>query len=249
MRTLAVATLLVLSLLVSAVALAAPRRHHHRAAARSPVVCAPGVFPFKSATQPYRRTLAANPVAEIYSLGIGPPAKPGAQESKRRIYGCVYGHRGAYLLGVEPYFQETSRYSTGYFIGDRNIVLDGPIIAYEDFILAEGLYGYKWGVVVKDLRTGATLHHEPTGKYKNSGEPELEFGIGPTTGIVLSGDGSVAWIVEASAAEGRYQIHTADPTGARLVAEGADIDPASLALANNTIYWVQGGQPHTATFN
>ncbi len=247
MRTLALASLLVLSLAATAVSLAAsPRRHH---GAQRPSVCAPGVFPFKASTQPYRRTLAADPVAEIYSLGVGPPAKPGSEESKRRIYGCVYGHRGAYLLGVEPYFQTTSRYSTGYAIGDRNIALDGPIVAYEDFILAEGVYGYKWGVVVKDLRTGATLHHEPTGKYLHSGEPELEFGIGPTTGIVLDRDGSVAWIVEASAPEGRYQVHIADTTGARLVAQGPDIDPASLALAGKVIYWTQGGEPHTAALN
>jgi hypothetical protein len=196
-----------------------------------------------------------DPQAQVYSLGVQPlagkplPAFPGSQESKRQIYGCVYGHRGAYLLGVEPYFQVVSRYGDGYSSGDRNIVLAGPIVAYEHFVLAEGLDGYKWGVAVEDLRTGAMLRDEPTGKRKVSGEPELEFGIGHTTAIVLKSDASVAWIVETSADEGRYQLHAADATGSRVLAEGPDIDPTSLALANNALYWTQAGQPHAANLN
>jgi hypothetical protein len=168
---------------------------------------------------------------------------------KRQIYGCAYGKRGAYFLGVEPY-EETTKYMNYSYFGDRNIVVAGPIVAYEHFSLAEGLGGYKWGVAVRDLRTGRTLRDEPTGKAKiPGGEPELEFGIGHTAAIVVKNDGSAAWILETSPAEGRYQVHAADTTGSTLLASGPDIDPTSFALGENTLYWTQGGKPFSAPLN
>jgi hypothetical protein len=243
--------LLLASLLSAAAATAAPR--HHRK--HLPPACSPGTSPFKSKTQPYRRTLAVDPVAQVYSLGGGPPPKPPppgfgrTQEWKRQIYGCVYGHRGAYSLGVEPY-EESTKYMNYSYFGDRNIVLAGPIVAYEHYSFAEGLGGKRLGVAVQDLRTGATLRDEPTGKAKiPGGEPELEFGIGHTATIVVKSSGSVAWILETSAQEDRYQVHAADMTGSRLVASGPDIDPSSLALAGSTLYWTQGGKPFSAPLN
>jgi hypothetical protein len=136
------------------------------------------------------------------------------------------------------------------YFGDRNIVLAGPIVAYEHYSFAEGLGGTRLGVAVRDLRTGATLRDEPTGKAKIPGsEPELEFGIGHTATIVVKSNGSVAWILETSAQEDRYQVHAADMTGSRLLASGPDIDRSSLALAGNTIYWMQSGQPRAAPLN
>jgi hypothetical protein len=217
-------------------------RHHKHL----PLLCAPGTSPSKSATQPYRKTIAADPVAQVYSLGAGPPVTPGHGEWKRQIYGCTYGHRGAYSLGVEPY-RELSKYSNESRFGELNIVLAGAIVAYEDFSFFEGLGGQRQGVVVEDLRTGRRLRDEPTGKHKVPGsEPELEFGIGDTTAIVVKSDGSVAWIVKTSTEEGTYQVHAADATGSRVLASGADIDPSSLALAESTLYWTQGSQPHSA---
>lgn len=228
---------------------AAAGKHHRR---QLPPKCSPGSSPYKSQTEPYRRTLAVDPIAQVYSLGGGPPPKPPPPgfprtgEWKRQIYGCASGKRGAYFLGVEPY-EETTKYMNYSYFGDRNIVLAGPIVAYEHFSLAEGLGGYKWGVAVRDLRTGRTLRNEPTGKAKiPGGEPELEFGIGHTTAIVVKSNGSVAWTVETSAQDGRYQVHAADTTGSTLLASGPDIDPTSLALAENTLYWIQGGQPHAS---
>jgi hypothetical protein len=136
------------------------------------------------------------------------------------------------------------------YFGDSNLVLAGPIVAYEHYSFAEGLGGSRQGVAVEDLRTGATLRDEPTGKAKSpGGEPELEFGIGHTATIVVKTNGSVAWILETSAQEDRYQVHAADTTGSRLVASGPDIDPSSLALAGSTLYWTQGGKPSSATLN
>jgi hypothetical protein len=188
-------------------------------------------------------------VAQVYSLGGGPPATPGHSEWRRQIYGCAYGHRGAYSIGIEPY-REVTKYMNVSYLGDLNVVLAGPIVAYERYSLSEGLGGQRQGVIAEDLRTGRKLHDEPTGTHKIPGpEPELEFGIGDTTAIVVKTDGSVAWIVKTSAFEGGYQVHAADTTGSRLLASGPDIDPASLALGESTVYWTQGGKPFSATLN
>jgi hypothetical protein len=252
MRSIGHSVVFAVVLLATASVAGAAKGHHHK---HLPPLCSPGASPFKSKTQPYRRTLGVDPVAQVYSLGGGPPPKPPppgsprTEESKRQIYGCVYGHRGAYSLGTEPY-REVTKYLSETYFGDRNIVLAGPIVAYEHYSFAEGLGGIRQGVVVEDLRTGVTLRDEATGKRKvPGGEPELEFGIGHTAAIVVKSDGSVAWILETSAQEDTYQVHAADMTGSRLLASGPDIDPSSLALAGNTLYWMQGGKPFSAMLN
>jgi hypothetical protein len=135
------------------------------------------------------------------------------------------------------------------YSGDTNFVLAGPIVAFEHFWIAfEGQP--KWGVTVRDLRTGRVLRNEPTGTDVTPGpEPEQDFGIGHTTAIVVKTDGSVAWIVETSKEEGRYQVHAADMNGGRVLASGADVDPTSLALAEGTLYWMQGGRAYSAALN
>jgi hypothetical protein len=241
----------VMALLLIGASVADGAARHHRTSPR----CSPGSSPHRSASQPYRQTIAVDPYAQVYSLGGGPPVKPPppgyprTEEWERKIYGCVYGHWGAYFLGVEPRHQVTKYMNESYF-GDLNLVLAGPIVAYERFSIGEDLGAVRLGVAVQDLRTGRTLRDEPTGKARIPGsEPELEFGIGHTTAIVVKSDGSVAWIVKTSASEGRDQVHAVDTTGSRVLASGSDIDPTSLALAGSTLYWTQGGKPFSAPLN
>jgi hypothetical protein len=134
-----------------------------------------------------------------------------------------------------------------YYGVDRE-VLAGPIVAYEEVANALGCGFCHWAVLVRDLRTGRTLRKEPTGTPLNPALNE-NFGVGPTTAIVVKSDGSVAWIANAGKEEGGYQVHAADRAGSRLLASGPDIDPSSLALAGNTLYWAQGGQPRSARLN
>lgn len=220
------------------VAPAQARRRHHR---ELPTTCGSGTSPFKSASQPHRRTVAANAVAQVYSLqGRVLPTK---------IYGCAYGHRAAYKLGVVPYREGDKYMNQEIYSGDTNFVLAGPIVAFEHFWIA--FEGHpRWGVTVRDLRTGRVLRNEPTGTAVTPGpEPEQDFGIGHTTAIVVKTDGSVAWIAEAPKEDGRYQVHAADMNGGRVLATGPDIDPASLALAEGTLYWMQGGRAYSAALN
>jgi hypothetical protein len=230
----------VLALLALAVTVA-PAQARKRRHKQLPATCAAGSSPFKSASQPRRQTVAADAVAQVYRLGgLRVPTK---------IYGCAYGHRGAYKLGVVP-FREGDKYMIQeIYSGDTNFVLAGSIVAYEHFWIA--FEGHpKWGVTVRDLRTGRVLRDEPTGTAVNPGpEPEQNFGIGHTTAIVVKTDGSVAWIVEAGKEDGRYQVHAADALGSRVLATGPDIDPTSLAVGEDTLYWQQGGRAYSAALN
>jgi hypothetical protein len=248
MRLIARSVVFGLLLAVASVATAEPRHH------KPPPRCSPGSSPYKSALQPYRQTLAIDPYAQVYSLGGGPPVKapppgfPRTEEWTRQIYGCVYGHRGAYRLGVAPR-TETTKYMEETHYGDTGEILAGPIVAYEFFTIPS--FGRPfWKVVVQDLRTGRALRDEPTGTPASPGlEPEVRAGIGHTTAIVLKSNGSVAWIVSTGEDEGRYQVHAADTAGSRLLAFGANIAPHSLALAGSTLYWTQGGKPLSAVLN
>jgi hypothetical protein len=87
----------------------------------------------------------------------------------------------------------------------------------------------------------------PTGETPK--DHPKHVGHGPTTAIVAKADGAVAWILDTVQSENRYQVHTLDETGEHIPAAGSNIDPTSLALAGNTVYWTQGDQPFSASLN
>jgi hypothetical protein len=255
MRSIARSVVLAALLLATAsVAIAAP---HHRVLLPT---CSPGTTPFRSATQSYRQTIVVDTGAQVYGLSSGVPLLPQPESISnrpnngpiQRVYGCAYGHRGAYSLGAAAHL-ESSKYMETFYGGVAREVLAGPLVAYEVVANQYGCGFCHWGVVVRDLRTGRTLRDEPTGTPVNPALQE-NFGVGPTTAIVIKADDSVAWIADARAAGGRpseggYQVHAADQTGSRLLASGEDIDPHSLALAGSTLYWTQGGKPFSAPLN
>jgi hypothetical protein len=45
---------------------------------------------------------------------------------------------------------------------------------------------------------------------------------------------------------GKDQVYTLEASGQRMIASGNEIDPLSLALADETIYWTQAGKPASA---
>jgi hypothetical protein len=76
-----------------------------------------------------------------------------------------------------------------------------------------------------------------------------KVGVGFTSAIVVKDDGAVAWIAETRLQPAEYEVHIVDNTGGRIVASGAEIAPRSLALADSTLYWTQGGRPMSAMLN
>jgi hypothetical protein len=187
------------------------------------------------------KLIAADTQAVVY---LGHVAARPSYTSYTAYLGCVRGSRRAYEVGGP------SVGSSSGAGGARHLTLAGTVVAWEAFESA-GVTGElgreSWMVVVRDLRTGSVLRRLPTGTARVKGW----VGVGPTQQIVVSGNGAVAWIASVAGPAGQdaLEIHVADRTGARVVAEGSDIESDSLALAGSTLYWTQGGKPSAATLN
>jgi len=166
------------------------------------------------------------------------------------VRGCVDGHRRSHAIG-EPV--ECSAGSTSGCGGIDRETLDDTMVAYEEIsVSSEGNGGgsSSYLVIVRDLRTGRVLHRTPTGTPL---QPRSDYvGVGNAVAIVVKSDGSVAWIADdyerssgaGTPSETRYfDVEAVDSSGSRLLASGTNVDPSSLALAGNTLYWTQGGKP------
>jgi hypothetical protein len=158
-------------------------------------------------------------------------------------YGCVYGSRHTYELGMPSDCVDVSLGACG---GITNVVLAGSTVAYEEFSSRSGA----WWVVVRDLSSGRVLRRLRT----NTPGPLNTAGALET--LVLKSDGAVAWVAQAHLPTAvpngprEYEVYAADATGeSRLLASGSGIEPASLALAGSTVYWIQGGRPVSASLN
>lgn len=178
------------------------------------------------------------------------------QNAHTRIYrrdgdtfGCLRTRNKRYKLGAY-------RRDDFLFAGQRNLRLAGRYVAYEDF--QEGKDGLQYHVVVLDLRTGRRKHDVATGPTPaDTGVVGFAYGIGPTSAIRLRATGAVAWIARNRYADSPlYEVRKRDTyrsrgangdLGTELLAQGPDIDPASLGLRRNILSWNQGGQRRSAT--
>jgi hypothetical protein len=186
--------------------------------------------------------VVADAQAQIYEA----PESPDLPEFLS-VFGCVYGRRKPYVLGI-PLGDESSSGSAGV----TNEVLAGPIVAYEKSLVQPGPGFTSYIVFVRDLRNGRVLHKVPTGTAL-SPNPNL-VGAGSTTAIVVKGDGAVAWINETFLKSGEklvlgFEVHAVDSTGSRVLASGPEIERHSLALVGSTLYWMQGGKPMSAVLH
>jgi hypothetical protein len=161
----------------------------------------------------------------------------------RRYVVCVTGRKRALVVS------EAGPCSSQACAGIIRLTLAGPMLAYEEF--ATGNVQEKGGdfwITVQDALTGKVLHNLPTG----SGPPieAGSVGVGPAVSILVKSDGSAAWIAEnlKESAKGKpfYEVHIVNRSGTQLLAAGSEIDPSSLALGGNIVYWTQGGKPYSA---
>ncbi len=192
----------------------------------------------------HSRTVVADGEAEVY---LAP--EEAALPEFLGFYGCSFAHKRSYLLGSPP------AYSSSGGSGIKLETLAGAMVAFEGGSASEH-YGTSWLIVVRDLGDGKVVHSVPTGTPAHPEPPRLEdgiikqnVGIGPAKAIVVKSDGAVAWVVETDREEGSYQVHALDGSGSRLLAEGPEIEPGSLALAGSTLYWSAGGKPFSAALN
>lgn len=186
------------------------------------------------------KLIAADTQAVVY---LGRVAEP--SHIRVPVYlGCLRSGRRAYEVGGPGVG------SSSVVAGTRHMVLAGQIVAWEQWSsIGMGEPKEKeWRVFVRDLRSGRVLQKLATGATT---VPEWT-GVGPTTQIVVSASGAVAWIARVEDEQGHqhgYEVHAADKAGARLLASGTSIEPDSLALAGRTLYWTQEGKPSAAALN
>lgn len=201
------------------------------------------------------KVVAANTQATLYEA-----APAGDLPEYLHVFGCARGGARRYDLGGVP---DCGLFESGCFGveecsistvcgGVRHEVLAGDMAAFELF--HTGPEAGHWYVVVRNLRSGRTLVHVPTGTPLVV--ERYVTGVGTVVGIVLKRDGSVAWLAEdflRSLPQGAlgpeipyYDIYAAEGASVRLLASGTDIAPSSLALADGTVYWTQAGKPASA---
>jgi hypothetical protein len=159
---------------------------------------------------------------------------------------CITGRNRALVVSEEG---ECSPSGCG---GIRHLTLTGVMLAYEEYAtgsISEPAWSL-W-VTVQNLRTGKVLHSVPTGTL--TPPKQYDVGVGPAVAIIVKSDGAAAWIAEneQESKEGSpyYEVHAVDKTGTRLLAAGTNINPSSLAVAGNILYWTQGGKPYSAVLN
>jgi hypothetical protein len=229
--------LALLSALLAVAATPAAARTHHA----KPIACPPHGG----------KVLTADVQATVYEATLN----PGAPEYLD-AYGCTRGSAHDYKLGVVPECGPFEPCGAGecdvstVCVGIRHEVLAGTVVAYEDFDTTPTQD--EWFVVVRELRDGRTLLHTPTGIFE-PGEHSPK-GVGPIVSVLVKSDGTVAWLTEDLARMIQanpnlpeihyYDVYVAEHAASpRLIASGTDISPGSLALAGDTLYWTQGGEP------
>jgi hypothetical protein len=125
----------------------------------------------------------------------------------------------------------------------RRLVLVGRHLAFNQEYSREDV---EESVSVLDVRTGRSRGADAIADVAapRSGARNA------VTAIVLRPDGAVAWIARNDDIQpARFEVHALPAHGAAaLLAAGADIDPASLAVAGSRVYWTAGGAPQAGAF-
>jgi hypothetical protein len=159
--------------------------------------------------------LKADAQAELYTA----PKNPEYPEFLY-VYGCTYKNKRSHLLGPVP--EAGGGSSGGTSSGVILEALAGVVVA--DAWL-EG------AVEVRDLATGRVLHVV----YASA------VGAGTPRAIVVTKDGTVAWTMGPTPEQRDYQVHVVDGGGVKLVASSPEVEPFSLSLTRNTLYWAEAG--------
>ena len=149
--------------------------------------------------------------------------------------------------------------------GDRNFRLAGTFVAFERFDTGQDTA--QWRVRVVDLRSGRVAVSAPTGAAPSDTGLWLAngfgtiVGAGPTTALVVTPAGGVAWIVDDQfyldpvtgrqlpSPERYREIGKADASGAAVLDAGTAVDPTILVVSGGLLKWVDNGMLRTAIWS
>lgn len=194
---------------------------------------------------PYHRSrlLKADRLGQVYVGEI----LHGEGAGETAVFWCTYSHRRSYELGQLP-----SGSSSGAN-GIALLKLSGPMVAFDEFSSVNALPPAERGfrrdlVVVRDLRTGRTLHRIPSGVPESG---EVGVGVGYVARLVLKDDGAAAWTAydeeRSTVGHDFIDVEVVDASGTRLVESGFTIDPRSLRLTGSKLTWLEGSESRSTT--
>lgn len=213
------------------------------------------------------RVVVSDARAAVYSFSHRGPER---YERGSDVRACARGHRPVLLREIVAYEDNAGPCLYGCLLANwrRTTSLAGSMVAYatdsgED-TKYRACYCERWGIAVRDLRTGRVLHAVATGPHRGNvdapgapGEPgpatgDLYVGDGPAERVVVRPDGSVAWIAEnfiswlEASRSGRterrsYELRVIDHAGERVLASGPGLDRRSLSLHGSRLEWTQDG--------
>jgi hypothetical protein len=170
------------------------------------------------------------------------------RESYIAIRGCTHGATRSFELGTPVEGVGSAGGSQGG--GISGIKLRGPMAAFEQRFSSTQAGGTEprreWRILVRDLRSGKTVHRVPTGT-QTTPEPRT-VGVGPTTSIAVDKRGGVAWIARVVQAPvfAAYEVHLLIGDTETVLASGGDIDPKLLSIEGGQVGWRQGGVAKSA---
>jgi hypothetical protein len=155
------------------------------------------------------------------------------REAKRgfHTYACFRASRGLTSFGDDAEFSASTIIN--------GVRLEGHFVAYTGVTYYQGRDRLA-GITVLNAKTGKGLGYSamsPTASTAGGGQDITAFGV--TAG------GALAWIA-ATADRAAIELHLVVANRDQVVASGADIDPASLALTEAVAYWTQAGTAHSA---
>ena len=150
-------------------------------------------------------------------------------EEAHVTYGCLLSRKHPYKFSLPDF-------PTGF----DPIVLAGRYVAYGDYSDCAASFCDPNSIVVQNLRNGHVRFVDGPG-----------LRIATVYGLVLKRNGSVAWIASTFDQFGSLlpgvQVVKVEHGGSPVVlASGRGIATDSLALGGSTLYWTDGGVPHSA---
>jgi hypothetical protein len=211
--------------------------------------------------------------AAVYSF---PHRGPDGYKEGSDVRACARGHRPVLLREIVAYEDNAGPCLHGCRVDSwrRTTSLAGSMVAYatdsgED-TKYRACYCERWGITVRDLRTGRLVRAVATGPHRGNvdapGYPsesgpekgDLYVGDGPAERVAVRPDGSVAWIAEdfigwleafrSGRKESRsYELRVIDQAGERVLASGPGLDRRSLSLHGSRLEWTQDGARSYAT--
>lgn len=181
--------------------------------------------------------LAANRYARVYWVA----RRDEYGTTYRLVYTCRHATKRRRFIGnygPDP---------TG--LGEDGIVrlqLAGRYVAFATQFSCDRYTGDCGGeIIVRDLVTGDDITEFVLDSL--NAPPEHPGGHIALYGMQLKANGSVA-LIAGPANDSPIQVWKLDRAGEVLLDSGAGIDPHSLAIAANWIYWMRDGQPRSAPF-